>query len=515
MTNVRTRPSEGRAASRQAAEQRRGGRRVLRWLALGLAFLLLAACGGGYWYYQHLNGNFDSGERNLSDASGARTAPNAAGQTPINILMIGTDNRGSAKNIALGGSADDAGRPGLADVQMLLHVSADRSNASLISIPRDTLVTIPACRSEDGKTTKPSVRRTMINEALARGGPGCLLGTWQAITGLYIDHYMMIDFAGVVDMADAVGGVPVCVNMNLYDRYRKGHGGTDLKLAKGTHRIQGEQALQWLRTRDAWGDDIGRTKAQHLYLSSMVRELKSKGTLTDPGALLKLAETASKSISLDKDLADVKALLDLGTDLRKVPTERITTLTVPTVTATSDENRLELKEQDTRQIWDMLLADRPLDDKGPAPSSSPTPSPTPSPSAGTAAPSTVAVTVQNSSGVERRAGDVRAALVAKGFTKAATTANGTARKTTQLEYPPQQSAEAQAVAAALGLPRTALHEGTAKSELLLSVGADWPSGTAFPVTAPPTQLPKSAEAVTADNDKNCMDVNPQGGLYTF
>ncbi|MFJ8044620.1 LCP family protein [Kitasatospora sp. NPDC096147] len=521
MTNVDTKPPGGRTAT-GSATARAGGRpgRVLRRLSLGLAFLLLAACGGGYWYYQHLNANFQAGQRNLSEADGARTAPNAAGQTPLNILLIGTDNRGSAKNVALGGSADDAGRPGLADVQMLLHVSADRSNASLVSIPRDTLVDIPACKSEDGRQSYPAVSKRMINEALARGGPGCLVGTWAKLTNLYVDHYMMIDFAGVVDMADAVGGVPVCVNMNLYDRYQPKIGGTGLKLPKGTSVVKGEQALQWLRTRDAWGDDIGRTKAQHLYLSSMVRELKASGTLGDPAGLMRLAETASRSISLDKDLADLKRLYDLGSDLRKVPTERITTLTAPTVTAPSDENRLELKQPDSGQIWQLLHADRPLDGKGPAtggsaPTAPAPPSAAPDPSVSAVSPATVAIAVQNASGVERRATEVRAALAAKGFTEAATTANGTPRETTRLSYPPAEAAGARAVAAALGLPQSALHEGGAKAELVLAIGADWPSGTGFPVATPPTGLPRSAEAVTADDDRNCMTVNPQGGTYTY
>ncbi|MER5862764.1 LCP family protein [Kitasatospora sp. NPDC002040] len=517
MTNVETRPAGGRAAARRAAQDRPRKRRWLRITALVLGFLLAAGCGAGYWYYQKLNGNFQAGQLNLSDVTGEKTAPNAAGQTPLNILLIGTDNRGSAANIALGGSADEAGRPGLADVQMLLHVAADRSNASLISIPRDTLVDIPACRSEDGKQNFPAVKKRMINEALARGGPGCLVGTWTELTKVHIDHYMMVDFAGVASMADAVGGVPVCVNMNLWDRYQKGIGGTDLKLPKGTTYIKGEQALKWLRVRDAWGDDIGRTKAQHLYLSAMVRELKAKGSLTDPGRLMGLAEAATKSLSVDKPLADIRKLYELGTELRAVPTERISTLTVPVVTAKSNADRLDLKQPDSDQIWKLLLADRPLDDKGPAPADappSPAASPTPAPGAQVVK-SSIQLTVQNASGAELRAKDVRTALNALGFTGATAPGGGGSQAATQLTYAPAQAAQAQAVAAALGLPPTALKESGTGRTLALVIGADWPTGTTFPVAVAPTQLPKSAEAVTADDDKSCMTVNPQGRIYTY
>lgn len=224
-----------------AGDRADGGRRRTRLrrrllpVALALVLTLVAGCGSLYLYYRHLNGNLHAGSNNLSDAQGARSAPNAAGQTPLNILLIGTDSRGSAADVALGGSSADADRPGLADVQMLLHISADRQNASMISIPRDTMVAMPACHSEDGKQDYPAQKRIQINEALARGGPGCVVGTWIALTGLAIDHYMMVDFAGVVTMADAVGGVPVCVTMNMYDRQIPGVGGTGLKVPAGTH----------------------------------------------------------------------------------------------------------------------------------------------------------------------------------------------------------------------------------------------------------------------------------------
>lgn len=109
---------------------------------------------------------------------------------------------------------------------MLLHVSADRSNMSVISVPRDTKTTIPKCTDpDDGKVYPKTTDR--INTSLQHGGPGCTVATWEEMTGIPVDHFMMIDFAGVVSMADAVGGVPVCVNSNVYDPRSK------LKLKKG------------------------------------------------------------------------------------------------------------------------------------------------------------------------------------------------------------------------------------------------------------------------------------------
>ncbi|MFD9130107.1 LCP family protein [Kitasatospora sp. NPDC059571] len=530
MTSVEPIPG-GRAAARRAkgaggagSRRRLRRRRWLRAVAVTTGATLVAGCGAGYLYYRHLNGNIRAGTKNLTDSHGERTAPNAKGQTPLNILLIGTDSRASQENIDLGGSAGDASRPALADVQMLLHVSADRSNASLISIPRDTRVDIPACHDEKGRQSA-ALPRTMINTALAQGGPGCVLGTWVALTGIDIDHYMMVDFSGVVRMADAVGGVPVCVDRNMYDRYRPGHGGTGLKLTKGTHVVQGVQALQWLRTRDAWGSDINRTKAQHLYLNSMVRQLKSSGRMSDPGQLMSLAEAATKSLSVDKDLADLKKLYDLGEQLRQVPAERISSLTVPVVEDPSDRNRLLLKPGDTEQIWKMLIADTPLDAKGApagtasggpsAPSSPSTPAADAAVSAPAVAKGSVAVTVQNASGGGTRAARISAALNAAGFTGARPAPGGGSRATTRLTYGSGQLAQAQAVAAALHLPADALAESGPARGLTLVIGADWKSGTAFTAAPAPTAVPTSVAVETADDDKNCMTVVPQGNLYTF
>ena len=169
---------------------------------------------------------------------------------------------------------------------MLLHVSADRSNMSVVSMPRDTRGRHPQVHRPGHRQDLPrATGRTMTNESLGRGGPGCTVATWEKLTGIHIDHFMMIDFAGVVSMADAIGGVPVCVDANVYSHNRQGQG-SGLKLEEGTHAVKGEQALQWLRTRYGFedGSDIGRTKAQHMYMNSMVRELRENAKLTDPAS---------------------------------------------------------------------------------------------------------------------------------------------------------------------------------------------------------------------------------------
>ena len=158
------------------------------------------------------------------------------------------------------------------------------------------------------------------------------MATWEELTGIHIDHFMMIDFAGVVSMADAIGGVPVCVDAPVYSRTHDGHG-SGLKLRKGTTYVKGQQALQWLRTRYGfWTDtDVVRTRAQHMYMNSMVRQLRKGTKLTDPGQLMGLAESATKALTVDTGLGTVKKLYDLAGQLNKVPTDRITMTTMPNV----------------------------------------------------------------------------------------------------------------------------------------------------------------------------------------
>ncbi|MCZ9341535.1 LCP family protein, partial [Streptomyces sp. TRM76130] len=97
------------------------------------------------------------------------------------------------------------------------------------------------CTDPDDGTVYPATTSPkMTNDSLGRGGPGCTVATWEKLTDIHIDHFVMVDFAGVVSMADAIGGVPVCVNSNVYSHTSDGHG-SGLKLRKGTTYVQGEQ----------------------------------------------------------------------------------------------------------------------------------------------------------------------------------------------------------------------------------------------------------------------------------
>jgi LCP family protein required for cell wall assembly len=517
-------PTEPRDAGRHGGgrgnDRRRGHggrrRRVLRWTALILAFLILGTGVAGYLYYQHLNSNIDTDARAGGESNARKTKPNAAGQTPLNILILGSDDRNDPRNLKLGGSKENVGQKPRADVQMLLHLSADRKSASMVSIPRDTMVNIPECRDAEEDKTYPETFG-MINSTLQRGGPGCTLSTWENLTGVYIDHWIVIDFIGVVEMADAIGGVDVCVKQNVWDRSTAAQrGGSGLKLEAGTHAIKGEQALQWLRTRHAWGSDQMRAKAQQMYINSMMRELQEQNVFTDSGELMDLAEAATNALKVSEEIGSVAKLAGLAMEMKEIPVNRITTTTMPNDPWPQDPNRLIPKQGDADKLWAMLQDDVPFDanggkgakDSGPKDEAAPD--------------GQIAVQVRNGTAsdtlaaVPNRASAIQQVLIGQGF--ALGTVNGEPTepaKRTVVHYPSADlKGDALRVAESLGIPASSVKKSADVNGVTLTVGADWREGDAYPKenVLEEGKLPESAGAQNGQ-DKNCMEVAEE--IYTW
>ncbi|WP_329444916.1 LCP family protein [Streptomyces canus] len=505
----------GRAAARAAARSHAGkrsrrrarpvrrGRRVLKIVGMCLAILVLATAGAGWWFYQHLNGNINSVSLN---GKGGSEKADAFGRTPINILVMGSDGRTSKADCKLGGGCSQTGVQtgnGNADVQMVVHISADRSNATVMSIPRDTMVDVPACKdSESGQST--SGYYGQINSAL-RYGPACQVDTIHQLTGIPIDHFVKLDFSGVVKMSDAVGGVSVCVDHNVYDTY------SHLKLSQGSHTLKGEAALEFVRSRHGFGDgsDLGRTVSQHIFLSAMLRKFKSAGTLTDPTAVYGLADAATKALTVDDGLGSVKKLIGLAADVNKVPTKRMTFTTMQTAADPNDTNRVVVGAG-AKALFSSIADDQSLTNgsgkKPTAASATATASAVPA--------SEIAVTVENGTEITGRASAIANALTSQGFSSATTTANAPSpATTTTLTYGAGRKAEAQTAAKALGLSASHLEEG-AGTGLTLVIGSDWTSGTTYPggssspAPADTKAAVSNAQAQTADEAKKCAKVSP-------
>ncbi|MCG7202604.1 LCP family protein [Streptomyces arenae] len=508
-----TRPTGGRAAARQAAKSRGGnrgsrrarptrrGKRVLKIVGLCTAVLVLVTAGAGWWFYQHLNGNINSVSL---DGKGGSEKADAFGRTPINILVIGSDGRTSSEDCKLGGGCKNTGVQtgnGNADVEMVVHIAADRSNATVMSIPRDTMVNVPACKdSSSGQSTNGYYGQ--VNSALEYG-PACQVDTIHQLTGIPIDHFVKLDFSGVVKMSDAVGGVSVCVNSNVYDTY------SHLKLSKGTHTLKGEAALEFVRSRHGFGDgsDLGRTVSQHIFLSAMIRKFKSAGTLTDPTAVYNLADAATKALTVDDGLGSVKKLISLAADVNKVPTKRMTFTTMQTAPDPTNSNRVVVGSG-AKDLFATMANDQSLTTGSGKKSSAAEATAKPTATAAAVPAAQIAVTVENGTDITGRASAIATHLISQGFSTSTTTANApSSATTTTVTYGSGDKAAAQTVAKALDVPGSHVKKGTGTGVVLV-IGSDWTSGTSYPATSGDTKAAVSnANASTADDSKTCAKVS--------
>ena len=240
----------------------------------------------------------------------------------VNLLLVGSDSR-QGQDPMFGTGADAEGV--LNDVTMLLHISQDHTNATVVSFPRDMYVPIPSCPDPKGGSFS-AMTSQKINTTLAYGGLPCTVETVAKLTGLDIQFAALIQFSGVIAMSDAIGGVPVCVADKIEDRY------TNTFLDPGMHTLSGLAALQFLRTRHGVGDgsDLGRISNQQVFLSSLVRKIKSADTLANPVRLYALAKAAASNMQLSDSLNNLDRMVQIGLALKDIDLDKVVFIQYPT-----------------------------------------------------------------------------------------------------------------------------------------------------------------------------------------
>ncbi|MFD1667614.1 LCP family protein, partial [Streptomyces calvus] len=488
-------PPPGRRG-RRTAKKKPKAKKVLMWTGGTMAFVVLAVGVAGYLYLEHLNDNISS----VSD-DGASTGGFKKDEA-INILLIGTDKRTGSGNEGYG----DTGSAGHADTTILLHVSKDRSNATALSIPRDLIVDIPDCptQQEDGsEKVIPGESGVRFNTSLGQSGrtPSCTMRTVTELTGIKPDNFMVADFNAVKTLTSAVGGVEVCLAKDIDDP------DSHLKLPKGEHTIKGEQALAFVRTRHSvgMGGDLSRIELQQQFLSSLMRKLKSNDTLTSPSKMIKLAEAGTEALTVDSQLDSIGKLKDLGLELGKLNVKNLSFTTVPVkdnpaetvkTTVVLDESKApdvfdlirndvsftEVKQQKKKEKAE--VAARLKGEKAPA--------------------SEVRVRILNGGAPGGSAQETLSWLqVEEGVEKSENAGNAPAQldKTT-LEYAPDQAAQARRLADILGLSGSAMKPGESVLNaqglpaMSLTLGKDF-KGAGVSLT-PPDKAPDDIKKSTAD-----------------
>jgi len=277
----------------------------------------------------------------------------------LNILIIGSDIR-DGENAKLGGKVEGM----RSDTTMIMHIAADRSRAEIISIPRDSMVSIPSCKLEDGNWTHPQ-SLAMFNSAFATGGQNGNVGaaaacTWQTVeqaTGVRIDDFVVLDFKSVVATVDALGGVPMCIKDDI-DSPK-----ANLKLDAGMQTLDGKQALGYARARTGKGlgdgSDINRIERQKQLMGAMVRHILSKNLLTDSPALYRVLDAVTESLSVSNGLSSIPGLIGLARSFQDVPAKNVMFYTVPWTAYPQDPNRI-IWAEDAQLLWDAIAADRPI-----------------------------------------------------------------------------------------------------------------------------------------------------------
>lgn len=334
------------AASAGPAAPRRF--RWLRVVAACTALFVLALAGGIWYFYQRLDGNITTDtvtENQLMIHASER--PTEGPTRAENILLIGSDNRGDG-NEKYG---EDSGTQ-RSDTTILLHLSADRSSATAVSIPRDLMAHVPDCTRPDG-STRPG-RFEQFNWAFEGGGAACTIRTVEDMTGVRIDHHLIVDFSGFKKMVDAVDGVEVCVAEPVHDT--KAH----LDLPAGRQKLNGEQALGFVRARYSIGDgsDTQRMERQQDFLASLISKVRGNGVLLNPLKLYPLLQAATSALTADPGLDSLSELYSLVNSLQKTPSDAIRFLTLPREQYTADHNRDQLLQPEADQLFAALQADR-------------------------------------------------------------------------------------------------------------------------------------------------------------
>ncbi|MFE1025255.1 LCP family protein [Streptomyces sp. NPDC058818] len=331
--------------------RRRRRRRRLGRSGIVVAVLAVGAVGVGWAVYAKLDGNITSDEAAAAElARYEKERPTSLVRGAQNVLLIGSDSRSGDGNERYG--RDDGTER--SDTTILLHLASGRDSATAVSLPRDLMVDVPDCRRPDGSRTEPVLAQ--FNYAYEVGGSACSIRTVEKLTGVRIDHHVVVDFQGFKELVDALDGVEVCLRKPVDDKDAK------LKLPAGRVTLDGEQALGYVRARKSLGDgsDTDRMDRQQRFLGALVNKVQSNDVLLNPVKLYPVLDAATSSLTTDPDLASLRGLYDLVRGMRGIPTERVQFLTVPRESYAGDPNRDQLVEPDAEKLFTRLRTDEPV-----------------------------------------------------------------------------------------------------------------------------------------------------------
>lgn len=320
----------GTGSRRRKPSRRHRAKVVAAWTVAGV--VVVGGAGLGYAYLA-LDGNLSSID---IDAKLGTDRPDDVDDGSQDILVLGSDSR-SGDN---GKYGEDEGAA-RSDTAMVMHIDKGHKSASVVSIPRDTLLERPACESDTTGDQVPAEHRAMFNTAYEVGGPACAVKTVESMSGIRMDHYLEVDFTGFKKLIDELGGVEITTKTAIDDS--KSH----LDLEPGTHTLNGEQSLGLVRTRKSVGDgsDLGRIQLQQAFIKALMEQTKSVGVFSSPTKLYGLADAATKAVTTDSGLGSVKKLTGFANGLKGLSAKNVHMVTLPVEYDPADPNRVLPQEK--------------------------------------------------------------------------------------------------------------------------------------------------------------------------
>ncbi|OLT28290.1 transcriptional regulator [Nocardiopsis sp. CNR-923] len=423
-----------------------------QWVACAATALAVTVSLGGYGWYQGIVGNITTHDVD-TDAWDRPVSVEGV----VNLLILGSDIR-SGENADYGEAEGE--RP---DTMLIASINVDDGTATLVNLPRDLVVQLPGCEPAEGYDGMIA-QTAMLNSAMTFGGVGCQWSAVEQVTGVHLDHFVMMDFTGFRDMVDAVGGVEMCIPEPIADP--KAH----LELDAGLQTLDGEESLGFVRSRYSTedGSDLSRIERQQEFMGAMLRQVLSSEVMTSPVTVTNFLGAVTDSISTDGELT-VDIMTDLAIAMREVDLGNVQFVTVPNGQNRSDPNRLSMREPDASELFQAINNGEDLtgaDEEEPEETDD-------SGDESAPAPSEITVDVRNNTGVTGLATEVQAQLESEGF-DVTNTGNPEARfpGVTTVYHAPGQEAAASVLAEAVGEAVVEQAEGlTADLELVL--GQDW------------------------------------------
>ncbi|MFB8189603.1 LCP family protein [Microbacterium sp. NPDC055988] len=328
----------------------------LKIAGITLGVILVSAIAVAAFVVTDYFNRFSDGAVTLEDAPEVEPPQIGAFPGEFSMLIIGTDECGEVSTGLLGERCSEADGGVLNDVNLLVHVSAEPRNVTVVSLPRDLMIETPECTLPDGSVAS-ATSKTQINSIFQRAGLSCVAKTVTQLTGIEIPFAAKIAFDGVMEVTDAIGGVEVCIGgEGIRDRH------TAIDWEPGPRTVSGYEALQFIRTRHGVGDesDMARVSNQQQYMSRLVKKIMSDEVLTDPGKVLGLADTVVDNIDPSDELANPVRLAQLALSIKDVPFSDFVFLQYPVFGDPDDSDRVIPNYDAAATIWDALKAGQPV-----------------------------------------------------------------------------------------------------------------------------------------------------------